>query len=430
MKELFYDVVVAGAGPAGICAAVSAARAGARVALLERFGMIGGMLTSGAVQPILGSAASGTIYDEIAELALKSSSNKNVPVSRIGKEIPLDLENFKILLSQFVHDSGVELYLCSPVVDTVVQDRRLCGVIAALPEGLTCFMADAFIDSTGDGTLSVLAGAGYSIGRDGDNATQPASIEFTVDHVDESTAITCYGGSDPVCLPDGRSYSAFCREAEEKGVLPRNVTIVRLHKTGTDGERNVNANQVNGIDLLTGRGLAEAEYLLRGQIRDILSFLREYVPGYENCLLKSSGSTVGVRETRRITGLKEVSDHDVEVGTHCGDVVVHNAWFLIDIHNPTGGGQEEGYSHMAQPYDIPYGAIVPKGVDGLLTSGRCISGTHRANASYRVSAICMMTGQAAGAAAALCSRQKILPRFLDITDLQKELTAQGCNLAG
>ena len=138
----------------------------------------------------------------------------------------------------------------------------------------------------------------------------------------------------------------------------------------------------------------------------------------------------GVRETRRITGLKEISDHDVEVGTHCGDVVVHNAWFLIDIHNPTGGGQEEGYSHMAQPYDIPYGAIVPKGVDGLLTSGRCISGTHRANASYRVSAICMMTGQAAGAAAALCSRQKILPRFLDITDLQKELTAQGCNLAG
>ena len=428
MKELFYDVVVAGAGPAGICAAVSAARAGARVALLERFGMIGGMLTSGAVQPILGSTAPGTMYDEICELALKSATKKDVPVSRVGKEIPLDLENFKILLSQLVHESSIELFLCSPVIDVTMEDKRVQSVVAALPEGLTCFFADVFVDATGDGTLSVLAGAKYSIGRDSDNATQPASIEFTLDHVDETIAITAYGGSDPVCLPNGYSYSNLCKEAEKKGILPKNVTIVRLHRTGKDGERNVNANQVNGIDLLSGRGLAEADYLLRKQIQDIVLFLQNNIPGYENCQLKSSASTVGIRETRRISCIKNLSDQDVEIGTHCDDVIVHDAWFLIDIHNPQGGGQEEGYSHMALPYDIPYGAIIPDQVDGILVAGRCIGGTHRANASYRISGICMATGQAAGIAAALSSKNKIIPRKLDIKMLQTALIKEGCKL--
>ena len=118
----------------------------------------------------------------------------------------------------------------------------------------------------------------------------------------------------------------------------------------------------------------------------------------------------------------------METGTRCPDVVVHKAWFLIDIHNPAGGGQAEGHSPPAIPYDIPYGALVPRGVDGMLTAGRCISGTHRAHASYRVMAICLATGQAAGTAAAMAVKNGGTPRTVDASALRAELVKNGACL--
>ena len=159
-----------------------------------------------------------------------------------------------------------------------------------------------------------------------------------------------------------------------------------------------------------------------------MAFLRKYVPGFERCALKSTGSTLGVRETRRIQGDAIVNDTDVETGGRYDDAVVHNAWFLIDIHNPAGGGQAEGHSQLAVPYDIPYGALLPKGIDGLLTCGRCISGTHRAHASYRVMYVCFATGQAAGVAAALSAREKLTPRQLPASAVQEALMRIGVDL--
>ena len=157
----------------------------------------------------------------------------------------------------------------------------------------------------------------------------------------------------------------------------------------------------------------------------VVKFLRKYVPGYEDCKVKSSASVLGVRETRRIMGEYIICDEDVEKGTKKDDVVVHNAWFLIDIHNPTGGGQAEGVSQPAKPYDIPYRALLPKGVKNLLTAGRCISGTHRAHASYRVMAICMATGEAAGVAAALASKKGVTPSEICACEIQKVLSDRG-----
>ena len=118
----------------------------------------------------------------------------------------------------------------------------------------------------------------------------------------------------------------------------------------------------------------------------------------------------------------------MEKGARFADVVVHRAWFLIDIHNPAGGGQAEGHSQPATPYDIPLRSLVPAGLDGLLLSGRCISGTHRAHASYRVMAVCLATGQAAGIAAALCAKEGIQPKDLPAGEVQQVLTAYGAQL--
>ena len=209
------------------------------------------------------------------------------------------------------------------------------------------------------------------------------------------------------------------------GELPENVTIVRLHRTFYPGERSVNATQVNGVDALDPAAIGKADAELRRQIDMCVAFLRKRVPGYENCRVKSTADTLGVRETRRVMGDAMVVDGDLLEGRKYADAVVHDAWFLIDIHNPKGGGQAEGHSHPAKPYDIRYGAFLPKGVEGLLTAGRCISGTHRAHASYRVMTPCMAMGEAVGVAAALAAKSGRTPREVAAGEVRSELVKRG-----
>ena len=423
-----YDVIVAGGGPAGIAAAVSAARAGARTALIERYGILGGMLTSGHVQPILGYAQGRTMYDEIVELLTEGHEDAPKMVTRNGREIGFDLEEAKYRLLKLCVDNGVYVYLQTAVADVLKEGNRVTGVKICTPMGLRNLKATVVVDSTGDGFVAALAGAPFEMGRDSDGKCQPVTLEFTVDNVDESIGITAWGGSDPVTLPDGTRYSDACKAANARGELPENVTIVRLHRTANPGERNVNATQVNGRNSLTVEGIVESELLLRQQVQPIMAFLRKTAPGFAGARVKSSASTLGVRETRRFVGEYVISDSDVEAGARFDDVVVHKAWFLIDIHNPAGGGQAEKRSQPATPYDIPYRSLVPLEIDGLLLSGRNISGTHRAHASYRVMGVAMATGQAAGTAAALCAREGCTPRELDHRKVQQALQAYGAQL--
>jgi Flavoprotein involved in thiazole biosynthesis len=416
-----YDVIVAGAGPAGICAAVAASREGAKVALVERYGVIGGNLSVGHVGPILGMVSKGTMRDEIVKLL---GVPENDMIGEVG--VAHDMERAKRVLAEFVDCENITVFLQSSVSDVIMNGSRITGLIISCKEGLRAIRAKVIIDSTGDGDVAALSGAEFQKGRD-DGLMQPVTHEFTLVDVDESKAIVCIGDVDDVKLGEVR-FLDYCKSCADKGDIPANLAAVRLHRTSTPGERQVNTTQMNKIDSTCTSDLFKAEVELRKQIKIIADFVKTHLPGYENCKVASSGDTIGVRESRRVMGEYLMTREDIVEGRRFDDVVVHKAEFIVDIHNPDGAGQAEAKIQYCNPYDLPYRVFVPLRIDGLLMAGRCISGTHDAHASYRVMSICMAMGEAVGIAASICAKLDILPRDLDYRSIQKVLIKKGVDL--
>ena len=419
MNHGSYDVVIAGAGPAGIAAALEASRSGARTALIERYGCVGGNLTQGYVGPIMGGICAGTIGEEIEDAIC------------VQRGICPDFEKAKIELIKKLYEAGVDVYL-QTLVTGVEKNGESIKVVHTLGKfGPMDFEANVFIDATGDGDLSVLAGCPWEFGRMGDKLVQPVTLMFIIDGVDPGQTLLCGHEEHYTDLGDGREYLDLCHKACRSGELPENVNIVRLYKTQRPTERMVNATQENFIDPLNPVSVYKAEVSLRSQIGKIMEFLRNNIPGFENITIKGSASTLGVRESRRIIGKYILTEQDLLAGREFPDSVVHRANFPLDIHNPAGPGQsvdEEKCPPAPKPYDIPFSAMCPLGCSNLITAGRCISGTHVAHSSYRVMRICMAMGQAAGAAAAIMSGESLTTETVDPIRIRQHLINRGVQL--
>lgn len=414
-----YDIIVAGAGPAGICAAVAAARQGARVALIERYGVVGGNLTAGYVGPILGSVGPGTMRDEVCRLL---GVKDNDWIGEQGNAH--DFEEAKFTLADLVaKESNIDVFLQTAVFDVIKDGNVVKGLVCASNEGPLRFEAPVTIDCTGDGIVSFMAGAEVGKGRE-DGLMQPVTLEFTIDGVDEERGLICIGDVDNVEL-NGQRFLDWCKDRAAEGKIPEKLAAVRLHPCVEKGRRQVNTTQVNRVDITRIEQIFPADYELRQQINLLRDFLRENLPGYENIKVIGSGTTTGVRESRRIMGDYVIDADELSAGKRFPDVIVHDALFIVDIHNPDGAGQAEDKIQYCQPYDLPYRCFLPKGLEGLMVAGRCISGTHRAHASYRVMSICMAMGEAVGIAAALSVQNGCTPRQLDVALLQKTMTDKG-----
>lgn len=411
-----YDVVVVGAGASGLCAAISAAELGASVALIERSGTVGGGLTAGHVGPTMGRYGENTVAERINRL--------------IGCDTHLaqDFELAKIRLSALVRESGIPVYLNTALADAILEDGRISSIIVATQSGLASISGRVFVDATGDGVLAYLAGEEFEMGRE-DGLTQPASVMFTVEGVDPDQTLICRHEEMDTPLARG-SYLELCRAARDRGELPESVSIVRLYPTGRAGERMVNATQQNGVNGLDPLEYSRAQFALREQMETVVKFLRSNVEGFENIRIKDSSDGVGIRETRRIKGRYTITAEDLLASRRFPDVVVHDASFPIDIHNPAGAGQAEsdGCPVQVTGYDLPYGAMLPALTKNLILSGRCISGTHRAHASYRVMNIAMNIGEAVGVGAALTAALGCDAPDLDVKKIQEVLAARGIRL--
>lgn len=414
------EVLIAGGGPAGIGAALGAARAGAKVMIVEQSNALGGMATGGMMSHWSGGSTS-PLLDEIMHRACESTSLPKNPNE--GYSWCISHECLKSTLLQMMDEAGVKVQLYTQIADVIMDGNRVAGIITESKSGREAIMAKVVIDATGDGDVAARAGAEYELGREGDHLCQPVTLMFRIGGVDYSRAIFPGSFESYIDVPKGEI------QALGKSVLTYPAGHVLLYRTRIPGEVCVNMTNVINIDATDVRQLTEAEKVCRRQMAEMIPFLREYAPGYEDCYLVTSASNVGVRETRHFKGLYTVTAEDILEARVFDDWIAARNYFNFDIHSLKGPGLDENgaqrHFHSKGVYTIPYRACVPVKIDSLLLSGRNISGTHKAHSNYRVMPICLNIGQGVGTAAAIAAGENILPRNVDVKKVQALLGKAG-----
>ena len=408
------DVLVIGSGPAGIGAALSAARLGMKTTIVEQLGTLGGIATSGMMSHWTGSCDS-RIYREI----LKESADRNDGEQKGKITINIDPEKLKLQYLEMLTACGVEILLYTFACDVIMENDALKGVIVENKSGRTAIFADSVIDASGDGDIAAKAGVPFVLGRTGDHKMQPATLMFKVGGVDVDNA---------VFLPSFEStYETEKGELQTlaKEHLPSPAGHVLLYRTTLPGIVTCNMSNAIDIDGTKTSDLVKAEIICRSQIDKIVEFLREFVPGYENCYLISTASLMGIRETRHFEGKYELTENDILSSRVFDDWIVRGASFNFDIHNIEGSGLDKHGVQKKFPnidgYTIPLGCFIPKNVKGLLLCGRNISGTHIAHSNFRVMPICAGMGEGCGAVAAYAKKYNTSYDNVDIDAIHNYL---------
>ncbi|MBN2153710.1 MAG: FAD-dependent oxidoreductase, partial [Candidatus Lokiarchaeota archaeon] len=404
---------------AGFSAAVCSARQGASTCLIEQAGSIGGVATTGFMSHWTG-ATRGGFYEEIVERSIDCFKDDGTIV---GSWQSINTERLKNAMLAMAAEAGVNVRLhtlaCAPVMD----GSAVAGAITESKSGREAFLAGIVVDATGDGDVAARAGVPFTKGRGGDGKMQPATVMFKVGGVDSSRAVLPGAFESNPDVPAGPIQDLGTKH------LPPPAGHVLLYQGTLPGVVTVNMTNSTGVDGTSADDLTRAEIECRGQIEQIVAFLKEYVPGFEYCYLLASAESVGIRETRHFEGEYTLTERDIIEARVFDDWVVAKAHFNFDIHHlessgldPTGVQQK---FPQPKPYTIPYRCLVPKRVDNLLLAGRNISGTHVAHSSFRVMPICANVGQAAGIAAALCASRGVRPRDLEAAAIQRILLNQG-----
>ncbi len=440
-----HDVLVVGGGNAGCAAAIAAARAGASTLLVERYGFLGGTATASMVGPWMtfhsgDERVVGGIAQEIVErLVARGASPGHIRDASdyVATITPFDPEAHKALLFEMMTEAGVDLLLHAWFLDALLDgDGRVAGARVATVGGPRELRAKVTIDATADAYVAASAGVDVQQG-DERGRVQPASLMFRLSHVDlaETAAyVRAHPDQMRTSLPPGERDAAaltavaglydLWRAAQARGDVDVPRELVSFFATPYPDEVTVNMTRVVGIDPLDPDDLTRAEVEARRQVTELLAFFRNDVPGFANARIAATATQIGIRESRRIVGEYTLTRDDVLSGRSFPDAVARSA-YPIDIHNPSGSGTTTHRLPAGASYEIPYRCLVPRTVDGLLVAGRCISTTHEALASTRLTPTVMTLGQAAGTAAAMAAAGGIEPRAIDVAALRARMAAEG-----
>ncbi len=417
--HLTCDVLVVGGGSAGCCAAIAAARSGARVVLVERYGFLGGTSTQildtfyGFYTP--GTKAikvvGGVMDDVVAALQARNMALRRPNTYGAGDGITYDPETLKTIWEQLALEAGVHLHYHTLVLDALVEQGRVVGVVAGSKGGMFEFRASAVIDASGDADVAAAAGASYE-STTGGAKMQSLTTTFRVANVDVERARS---------VPRKEMERLMAQAIEQGYRLPRKEGSI--HITPLPGIMATNMTRVGNIDATDPQQLTAAEVEGRRQAFEYMRFLRDCVPGYENAVLSNLSAQIGVRESRRVQGDYWLTREDVIAARDFPDTIARCGAPIEDHH--AGSDTHWEYLPDGATYGIPYRCLLPQQFEGLLVAGRCLSASHNAHASVRSMGQCMAMGQAAGVAAAMSAANHIMPREVDVPILQDRLRNLG-----
>ncbi len=430
-----YDVVVAGGGPAGVPAAVAAARQGAQVLIVERFGFLGGMATAGLVNPWMPFQETVGPWKErdkdIIEGVLKEINDrlgaKGGLAAKSGREARIfDPEILKIVLQEMVEEAGVSLLCHAVVCGCEREGASLSSIKVAVKGDVVDVKAKVFIDCTGDADLSAAAGAVIEKGRGEDGKTQPCTLNFRLGGVDRD-AFDAWQDKYREENPDERLGHSLILKWQKAGKLscPRDNFLI--FSTNRRDVLHFNQTRIVNVDVTDPNDMTRAQVEGTRQVWEFVELFRAEVGGLENCYIHSIAPQIGVRESRRVVGDYVLTESDVLGAAKFDDGIVR-CNYVIDIHSPTGAGTVIKHLEPGTTYEIPYRCLTPKGLDNLLVAGRPISATHEAHSSLRVMPTCIGIGEAAGIAAAMAAASGCPVGEVDAAELRAKIVAAGGNL--
>jgi len=442
------DVLVLGGGPAGFCAAVAAAECGCAVTLVEKNGFCGGMATAGLVAPFMTCYDSGGgvrlirgLFERIVsrlvstgdaiDPSLCDAPSAFTSYITVGhrRVTPFRSEALKLLCDRMLEESGVRVLYHTSFVDVEREGSRISSVILHRKNGLCCMRPKIVVDCTGDADAAAAAGCGFEFGDEASGRVQPATMFFRIGNVDSSKIEEDYRKNvNNFYRIDGVNYRSlhwWVSKARDAGDWTLDRVSVGLFRGVDPDEWSINTSRIMGIDGTDSESLTRAEIEGRRQCDEIFRFFRKYVPGCENAKLLQTGSTVGIRETRHIKGLKKLTAEDV-LGCRVPEDSVFVCANSVDVHGRFGPKSNE---YIALPegqyYGIPYGTLVPEDVSNMLVAGRPFSADSTAAGAVRVMPPCMAMGEAAGCAAALSLKESCEPGALDVLKLRALLESRG-----
>ena len=400
------EVLVIGAGPAGFSAAVTAARNGRKVMLVERGGYLGGMWTLGLLSPYFDNRNKGGLNREIQNLLTGRNAWGGL------WDISYDHCQMIMALDEIACAAGVDMLLHAMAQEPVMEGSKVKGVIVATKSGPAAILADIVIDCSGDGDIAAAAGADFNIGRDGDGMTQPMTVMFKVGGVKDD-----YPRDDIIGW-----YRELIKKVDEQELL-REIpydfpAIIKLPRKGEALLQWTHVKHRCGAD---ADDLTAATLEGRKQVRAAMKALENIKEVIGDVYLLDLPEVIGVRDTRRIIGDYYIQDEDITSGVKFADSICR-VTFGVDIHEPD---KREQTVERHKGFHIPYRALLPSGVDNLLVAGRCISGSWKAHAAYRVTGNCVAMGEAAGLAAATALSENCSPREISGEALSEKL-AMNC----
>ena len=405
-KSIKTNVLVVGGGPAGIGAAVGAAKRGVETLLIEDYGFFGGIASQSIGMCINQMRPNGEPRGYIHELLFEKLRRYGDQAVRASThQFYVNVEYLKVAIMDALEEVNCKYLVHLKAIDTITDGKQVKGVVVSTKSGLMEIYADVVVDCTGDADITCFSGA-PTLTETG--SLSPQTLLLNISNIDRYSSA------------DMRDVAGQAMANNEFSLIPGGWGLAKVSNCHHYVINHSGTKEMGNFDITDPFQFSEAECKSRRQVIQMTEAMRNYGGGeLKNCEIVGASTQIGIRESRRIKGGYILTEEDALEGRKFDDVI---AW--------RSGWLDVGFTMLSQMkiHQVPYRSLVPEGIDGLLAAGRCISATHVGASSGKSMGNCIATGHAAGVAAALASKTGIQPREIDVTKIQEILASDGVDL--